>query len=184
MNKIIIIAGPSGAGKTTLTNYLQEKFNIPRVITHTTRPIRIGEKADEAYYFETNESFQKLHFFEKVKYDKYQYGSSHEALEKAWAKNNLVSLIVETEGAQSYINALHSQVYFIYLTVSNLEILKNRLLKRGDSKKEVEVRMHSKEFLRDLTLSHALKKYAHIIVNDDWDTTKKRVDEIVEKLKK
>lgn len=184
MNKIIIIAGPSGAGKTTLTNYLKEKFNIPRVITHTTRPIRNGEKADEAYYFETDKSFQKLHFFEKVKYDKYQYGSSQEALEKAWDKSKLVSLIVETEGAQSYINALHSQVYFIYLTVSDLNVLKKRLLKRGDSKQEVAIRMHSKEFLRDLTLSPELKRYAHVIVNDDWKTTKQKVDKIIEQLQK
>ena len=94
MQRIIIIAGPSGVGKTTVSKYLTEKYNIPRVVTHTTRPIRQGEIPGKSYYFETDESFKKLHFFEHVKYGEYQYGSSKEALEKAWAKNDLVSLIV------------------------------------------------------------------------------------------
>ncbi len=39
LQRIIIIAGPSGVGKTTVSKYLTEKYNIPRVVTHTTRPI-------------------------------------------------------------------------------------------------------------------------------------------------
>lgn len=182
MKRIIIIAGPSGAGKTTVTHYLKDKFNIPRVITHTTRPMRKGEVKDESYYFENDESFAKLHFFEKVKYDKNQYGSSHEALMRAWKKNDIVSLIVETKGAESYIDQLGDQVYFIYLTVSNLDILRKRLLERGDSEAEVEKRMHSKEFLRDLTIPADLKPYAHVLINDDWDETKQKLKKIVTEL--
>ena len=83
LQRIIIIAGPSGVGKTTISKYLTEKYNIPRVVTHTTRPIRKGEIPGKSYYFENDESFKKLHFFEHVKYGEYQYGSSKEALEKA-----------------------------------------------------------------------------------------------------
>ena len=42
LKKIILIAGPSGAGKTTISDYLYEKYDIPRVLTHTTRPMRVG----------------------------------------------------------------------------------------------------------------------------------------------
>ena len=41
--KIILIAGPSGAGKTTISEYLTDRYQIPRVITHTTRPKRPGK---------------------------------------------------------------------------------------------------------------------------------------------
>ena len=95
--KIILIAGPSGAGKTTISEYLTDRYQIPRVITHTTRPKRPGESGS-AYYFEDDDSFAQLHFFEHVKYGDYQYGSSKEGLERAWAKNDLVSLIVDIKG--------------------------------------------------------------------------------------
>lgn len=84
LKKIILIAGPSGAGKTTISDYLYEKYDIPRVLTHTTRPMRVGEKQNVSYHFETDDSFKQLHFFEHVKYGSYQYGSSREALNLAW----------------------------------------------------------------------------------------------------
>ena len=57
--KIILIAGPSGAGKTTISEYLTDRYQIPRVITHTTRPKRPGESGS-AYYFEDDDSFARL----------------------------------------------------------------------------------------------------------------------------
>lgn len=182
LQRIIIIAGPSGVGKTTVSKYLTEKYNIPRVVTHTTRPIRQGEIPGKSYYFETDESFKKLHFFEHVKYGEYQYGSSKEALEKAWAKNDLVSLIVETDGVKSYLEKLGKQAYFIYLTVSDFSVLKKRLLGRGDKASEIDKRLNSFEFKRDLHLSDELAKKAHVLNNDNWEKTAKELDKIVKKL--
>lgn len=182
MKKIIIIAGPSGVGKTTVSNYLQEKYNIPRVVTHTTRPMRKGEVDGVSYYFEDDASFEKLHFFEHVKYGDYQYGSSKEALQRAWDKNDLASLIVETDGVKSYLEALGDQVYFIYLTVKNPEILTERLVERGDDPVEIKRRLNSSEFKRDLHLRPELKKNAHILENDNWTDTEKSLDKIVKML--
>ena len=177
MQRIIIIAGPSGVGKTTVSKYLTEKYNIPRVVTHTTRPIRQGEIPGKSYYFETDESFKKFHFFEHVKYGEYQYGSSKEALEK-----DLVSLIVETDGVKSYLEKLGKQAYFIYLTVSDFSVLKKRLLGRGDKASEIDKRLNSFEFKRDLHLSDELAKKAHVLNNDNWEKTAKELDKIVKKL--
>lgn len=182
LQRIIIIAGPSGVGKTTISKYLTEKYNIPRVVTHTTRPIRKGEIPGKSYYFENDDSFKKLHFFEHVKYGEYQYGSSKEALEKAWEKNDLVSLIVETDGVKSYLEKLGKQVYFIYLTVSDFSVLKKRLLARGDQASEIDKRLNSYEFKRDLHLSDELAKEAHVLNNDNWEETAKKIDEIIAKL--
>ncbi|WP_297816901.1 guanylate kinase [uncultured Lactobacillus sp.] len=182
MQRIIIIAGPSGVGKTTVSNYLNEKYGIPRVVTHTTRPMRKGEVPGRSYYFEDDNSFKKLHFFEHVKYGNYQYGSSKEALKQAWDKNDLVSLIVETDGVKSYLDELKDQVYFIYLTVDEMNVLKQRLIKRGDDQIEIEKRLNSAEFKRDLHLRPELVKDAHILKNNNWDETKVALDKIVSDL--
>lgn len=183
MQRIIIIAGPSGVGKTTITDYLSKKYNIPRVITHTTRPMRKGEEDGKSYYFETDETFKKFHFFEHVKYGNYQYGSSREALDRAWQKNDIVSLIVETDGVKAYLEELEDKAYFIYLRVSDNNLLKKRLIARGDEPKEIDKRLNSKEFKRDLKLNDYLARKAHYIENDDLENTKEKLDQIIQSLR-
>jgi guanylate kinase len=184
LHKIIIIAGPSGAGKTTVSHYLTKQYKIPRVITHTTRPMRTGEIAGQSYYFESEASFKKLHFFEHVRYGSYQYGSSRESLENAWSKNELVSLIVETDGARSYLRQLPEQTIFLYLTVSNLRILAARLEQRGDDPAEITKRLASPEFKRDLQLPKDLESKAITIVTDDWKRTKQELDHLIRRLQR
>ncbi|GHV98247.1 guanylate kinase [Lactobacillus nasalidis] len=177
MRKIILIAGPSGAGKTTMSDYLTRRYQIPRVITHTTRPKRPGE-SDSAYYFETDESFARLHFFEHVSYGDYQYGSSREGLERAWEKSDLVSLIVDIKGARSYLDALGSQVYFLYVTCSLKELAK-RMAARGDSLDQIKKRLEGSE-LNELPADLASR--AHVLVNDDLESSLASLDKLVKKL--
>lgn len=179
MKKIILIAGPSGAGKTTISNYLQKEYDIPRVITHTTRPKRQDEIDNKSYYFETDASFAKLHFFEHIRYGSYQYGSSREGLEKAWQGHDLVSLIVDIQGVKSYVKELGAQVYFLYVTTSSRDELKERLLKRGDSLASVQKRLSGRELN---ILPNDLKNKAHILLNDSWEETTKKLHELVKKL--
>lgn len=180
MKKIILIAGPSGAGKTTISDYLNEKYDIPRVLTHTTRPMRPGEKQNVSYHFETDETFEQLHFFEHIKYGSYQYGSSREALNLAWKKHDLVSLIVDIKGVYTYVKQLGDKVYFLYVTTSTKEELKERLLKRGDDPEKIKERLSGGELN---LLPDDLKQYAHILVNDDLSKTKSTIDSIVSRLK-
>ena len=176
MKKIILIAGPSGAGKTTISEYLTRKYNIPRVITHTTRPMREGEVPNKSYYFESDESFSKLHFFEHVKYGKFQYGSSKEALETAWKNHDIVSLIVDIQGIESYLAQLKEQAYFLYVTASNIDELKERLIRRGDSVEMVRERLSGRELN---PLPNSLKQDAHILYNDVWNDTEEKLDLII-----
>ena len=84
MNKIgrlIVIAAPSGAGKTTLVSSLLEAMpDIKLSISHTTRPIRPNEKDGLNYYFISEEEFQSLldkrEFLEYAKVYNNYYGTS------------------------------------------------------------------------------------------------------------
>ena len=133
----------------------------------------------ECHIFHLNnqkQSSYQLHFFEHITYGSYQYGSSREALNLAWKKNDLVSLIVDIKGIYSYINQLKDKVYFLYITTSTKEELKERLLKRGDDPTKIKERLSGSELN---ALPEDLKPYAHVLVNDDLSKTKNALDQLV-----
>lgn len=43
-NKVFVITGATGVGKTTIARYLQDTYRMPRVLTHTTRPRGSGKR--------------------------------------------------------------------------------------------------------------------------------------------
>ena len=122
-----------------------------------------------------------MHFFEHVRYGSYQYGSSREALNLAWKKSDLVSLIVDIKGVYTYLKQLGNKVYFLYVTTSTKEELKERLLKRGYDPEKIKERLSGSELN---LLPEDLKDYAHILVNDNLSETKSKLDSITARLEK
>ena len=74
--QVYVICGAAGSGKTTVAQYLRERFNMHRVVTHTTRPPRPGERDGVDYHFETAASMAKLHLLESVTYDQFFTGGA------------------------------------------------------------------------------------------------------------
>lgn len=181
MKKLIILCGASGTGKTTIQNYLLKQYGIPRVLTHTTRAKRTGERDGVDYYFETPISFAEKHYFESVTYDGKQYGSSREGLDRAWQKNSVVSLVVDTAGAVEYVKRLGKQVDIWHIEVSDKQTLKDRLLARGDDAQAVEQRINSFESQRDLQIPIELQDNTQVIVNDCWEKTTQLIDRLLQK---
>ena len=70
-------------------------------------------------------------------------------------------------------------MYFLYITTSTKEELRERLLKRGDDPEKIEERLSGSELN---LLPEDLKPYAHVLVNDDLTETKKAVNTLVAKL--
>ena len=58
---VFVICGAAGSGKTTVAGYLQKHFGMHRVITHTTRAPRPGERDGVDYHFEDDTSMDQLH---------------------------------------------------------------------------------------------------------------------------
>ncbi|MBS9336856.1 guanylate kinase [Fructobacillus papyrifericola] len=178
--RVIVLMGPAGAGKSSVASYIKERFGIPQVITHTTRAMRQGEEDNVDYYFEDDQSFDQKHFLEEVNYGGHRYGSSMEGLERAWSRNDLASIVLDTKGGETYQEILHDQAWLWYVTVSKVEELEKRLVARGDAKQAIEKRLSSAEFKRDLSLPDSLKNKAVVIENDDWTTTKRQIDGLIQ----
>lgn len=118
-HKVFVITGAAGTGKTTVANYLRKKYDMAKVITHTTRLPRANEKDGVDYYFETRSSMQKRHLLEQVEYDHHLYGSSIEGLENGWRHHQFDVIVLDTKGALTYRAKLGDQAVIIFLTVSH-----------------------------------------------------------------
>lgn len=177
--KVFVITGAAGAGKTTVANYLQENYDMHRVVTHTTRAPRPGEQDGIDYHFETPETMKKLHLLEEVTYDHSQYGSSLEGLAEGWQQGRDDVVVLDTAGALTYHQQLGEQAIIIFLTVTQMGALAQRMLARGDHQQAISSRLHSREYHRDLALPKDLDGIAQVVVNDRWTKTKEQVDQIV-----
>ena len=71
---------------------------------------------------------------------------------------------------------MKDKVYFLYITTSTKEELKERLLKRGDDPAKIKERLSGSELN---ALPEDLKPYAHVLVNDDLSKTKNALDQLV-----
>ena len=81
---MLVIVGPSASGKTEIRRYLIKAFNLIRVITCTTRPMRLDEKNGRDYYFLTEEEFkagiEDNLFIEYTKYNNDYYGTYYKEI--------------------------------------------------------------------------------------------------------
>ncbi|WP_057741697.1 guanylate kinase [Limosilactobacillus secaliphilus] len=178
-HKVYVITGAAGTGKTSVANYLRKQYHMMKVITHTTRQPRPGEQNGVDYFFETPTSMNKLHLLEKVEYDHHLYGSSMEGLQRGWQDGRDDVIVLDTAGAITYEQQLGTKVVVIFLTVSNVRVLSRRLYSRGDRQAAIHSRLHSAEYQRDLTLPDELAGKAHVIVNDDWQVTREKIDQLM-----
>ena len=137
---MIVITGPSASGKTATCLYLQEHFGIRKVVTHTTRAMRVGEKNDVDYHFVTKEEFMKMkendEFVETVFYNGNYYGTSRKEvrIDKCMA--------VELEGAQTYKSFGDPKIVLFFMNLDE-ETCRQRMLQRGDDPVKVEARIQN-----------------------------------------
>ena len=181
-NKVIVLCGAPGSGKTTVRKYLTENFAIEPVLTHTTRPKRKGEHDGSDYWFETRETFFENHYLEYVEYDGNLYGSSYESLERAWQKAPVATIVLDTKGAETYLERIPEKTEVVYLCVTDEKVQRERMEQRGDDADKIRRRLASQEAKRDRKLPERLVKHVHVIENDDWEETKVKIQTLLQML--
>ena len=100
--RLVVLSGPSGAGKTTACDRLQADPAITRAITATTRAPRAGEVDGVHYFFFDEESFRKGieegKFLEHAEVHGRFYGTPKEHLEELIASGRTVLLSIDVQG--------------------------------------------------------------------------------------
>ncbi|NQT49583.1 guanylate kinase [Candidatus Kuenenbacteria bacterium] len=143
-NKLFLISGTSGVGKTTIAYKLMEQIpNLKRLVTYVTREARPGEVDGVDYHFVTVEQFkQKLadgDFFENAEHYGNYYGNSLKDLEKIWDDGNTAMAVLDVKGVNS-TKAKFPNAKSIFILPDNLENLKKRIRQRPMSDEAFEKR--------------------------------------------
>jgi guanylate kinase len=136
LKKVIILAAPSGAGKTTITKYLLERFSrLAFSISATTRAPRGTEQDGVAYHFLSLAKFEGLIYqnefleYEQV-YEGVYYGTLKSELDRIWALGKVPVLDIDVKGAIQVQKQLGEKCLSIFIMPPSIEVLRERLLNR------------------------------------------------------
>ena len=178
-NIMVILSSPSGAGKTTITKKIQQKYQSFKIsVSHTTRKPRPNEVDGVDYYFVSHEKFKKLinedKFYEHAKiFDNY-YGTLKESVDEMIKKNDII-FDIDWQGTQQLSKFKNLKLIKIYLIPPNKNELKERLIKRNqDSPQEVERRFKA----YDKDVQH-WQDYDYIIINENLENCYKQIEDII-----
>ena len=176
---LIVISGPSGAGKGTICSELRKEMpNLVYSVSMTTRDPRVGEKEGINYFFRTKEQFEELlaqgDFLEYAKvYDNY-YGTPKAHVMDLLDEGKHVILEIDIQGAMQVKDAFRDGV-FIYILQPSLSVLSNRLNGRGTDAQDV-INKRLSLASSELALAH---RYDYIVVNDILDEAVEKVASIL-----
>jgi len=170
-SKIFIISGPSGAGEDSIIEGLRKYFDIERVITTTTRTMRLKESQGDPYYFIDREEFIRLRdkgeFVEWAEqYNGNLYGVTKEEIERVKSAGRRTGKVgtwkIEWKGVVT-AKKVYPEIPAIFITVSDLKILENRIRRRdGVSEEYIKERMeYTKEWMKHADI------YDYTVVNKE-----------------
>tara|TARA_B100001027_G_scaffold207873_1_gene172659 strand:- start:2790 stop:3356 length:567 start_codon:yes stop_codon:yes gene_type:complete len=182
-NKLIVFSAPSGSGKTTLVKYILEIFNeIKFSISATTRNPRGKEEDGKDYYFLSSEEFNnKIKNDEFLEYEEVYsgnyYGTLKSEIDRIWKIKKIVIFDIDAIGGANIKNMFPDETLSIFVMPPSIQVLKRRLLERGDvSKQEIDVRIKKAESELDYA-----SKFDNIIINKDLEESKKVAFNLIKK---
>jgi guanylate kinase len=166
----LVLAAPSGAGKTSLSHaLLADDPRLRLSISVTTRAPRLGEVDGEHYHFidqpefdsmvEKNELLEHAHVFGR------SYGTPRAAVEKALAESRDILFDIDWQGFRQLRAALPGDVVGVFIKPPSLDVLLKRMQARGDDAGQIARRMGYAE----AELAHA-GEFDFLVENETFGT--------------
>lgn len=167
---IIIVAAPSGSGKSSLAAKLMAKMPQMRFsVSATTRPPRRGEVDGEAYHFLDEESFRdaiaqdRLLEYEEV-YPGRFYGTLRSEVDRS-SLDQPVLLDVDVVGALNVKKQYGAQCLAVFVRAPDMDVLEKRLRGRG-TEDEASLRARLDKAAFELSFESS---FDHSVINDELD---------------
>jgi guanylate kinase len=167
---LLIVASPSGAGKTSLCRRLMaDHKGLELSISMTTRGIRPGEVADRDYHFVERAEFERLiaedAFLEWADVHGNLYGSPRAPIDRALAEGRDVLFDIDWQGARDIAGKCPDDAVRVFILPPSLEELRRRLVTRSqDADDVIERRIANAKG----EIEHC-DDFDYVLVNDDFD---------------
>ncbi|ATD54911.1 guanylate kinase [Clostridium chauvoei] len=176
---LIVISGPSGAGKGTICKeLLNQNDNLYLSVSATTRDPREGEIDGVNYYFLSRNEFldrvEKDDFLEYAEVYGNCYGTPKSNVEKMLEEGKDVILEIDIQGALK-VKENFSEGVFIFILPPSMEELKQRIIKRGSETEESLMRRFKSAYKE----INYVSKYNYAVVNDTLDLAVSKVEGII-----
>ncbi len=167
---LLIVASPSGAGKTSLCRRLMaDHGGLELSVSMTTRGIRPGEVAGRDYHFVDDAEFQQGidadAFLEWADVHGNRYGSPREPVERALSEGRDVLFDIDWQGARQIAAKCPEDAVRVFILPPSLAELRRRLVTRSqDADEVIERRIRNAKG----EIEHC-GEFDYVFVNDDFD---------------
>lgn len=176
--QIVIISGPSGVGKSTITKQIVEQLdNACLSVSVTTRPKGKDEENGKDYWFVSKEEFQerieKGMMLEHADVFGNMYGTPKDEVDDMLKQCKTIILEIDVQGAKQ-VKTVYPDAVMIFILPPSAKVLAERIENRGrDSAETVEQRLDG----ANAEIAAAWRYYEHMVVNEDLNQA---IDECVQ----
>lgn len=176
---LLVLSGPSGSGKGTVSQALMEQNDdIIFSTSVTTRTPRPGEVNGENYFFTSRKEFERMvdndelleHAFVHTNY----YGTPKKFVFDEIDKGEIVLLEIDVQGALQ-VKKKYKDAVFVFLIPPTMDELKSRLVKR-DTETEDEIETRYRNAFKELDF---VGEYDYFVINDVIENAVKDIEDII-----
>jgi guanylate kinase len=180
---VVTVSGPSGVGKSTLCQALQNKLDGFLSVSATTRPKRPNEQDGREYHFISTEEFDRRladgDFLETAEvYGGHRYGTPAGPVREALERGRVVLLEIEINGAQQ-IREHYPNMLGIYVLAPSPGQQAERITgRKQDSAAAIRERLSKAD--GEIAFARECGCYQHYVVNDVFDETVEQMAHLIE----
>ncbi|WBW49260.1 guanylate kinase [Peptoniphilus equinus] len=177
---LLVLSGPSGSGKGTVSEALMKRNdNISFSTSVTTRMPRPGEVNGENYFFTSIDEFETMveqdELLEYAFVHTNYYGTPKKFVFDEIEKGEIVLLEIDVQGALQ-VKERYKEAVFIFLLPPTMAELKNRLILR-DTETEEEINTRFKNAFKELDF---VGEYDYFVVNNKVENAVHNIETIIE----